>query len=91
MSKARVDFKHKMLRLLKEDEEFRYAVMGLLGIEDIRSGQAGLEQVHVRLKEAVAKLGHAVAKLTERQDRLEQAVGRLAEAQARTECLDIEI
>jgi len=99
MSKTRVDFKHRMLKLLKEDEEFRYAVVGLLGIEDIRSGQARLEQAHVRLEEAVAKLEHAVAKLTERQDRLEeaftnlaerqsrleQAVGRLAEAQARTE------
>jgi len=34
MPKVGVDFKHRMLKLLKEDEEFRYAVVGLIGIED---------------------------------------------------------
>jgi prefoldin subunit 5 len=85
MSKTRVDFKHRMLKLLREDEEFRYAVVGLLGIEDIRSGQARLEQAHVRLEEAVAKLEHAVAKLTERQDRLEEAIVKLTERHERLE------
>jgi len=72
MSKVGVDFKHRMLKLLKKDEEFRYAVVGLIGIEDIRSGQARLEQAHIRLEEAIAKL-------TEGQSRLEEAFMKLTE------------
>jgi hypothetical protein len=29
------ELKSRMLRLLREDEEFRYAVAGLLGLEEI--------------------------------------------------------
>jgi len=92
MSKVGVDFKHRMLKLLKEDEEFRYAVVGLIGIEDIRSGQARLEQAHIRLEEAIAKLTEgqsrleqAFLRLTERQDRLEEAIIKLTERHDRLE------
>jgi exonuclease VII small subunit len=78
MARTTADFKRKVLALLKEDEEFRYAVVGLLGIEDLRSGQA-------RLEEGQARLTEAIQKLTERHDSLELAVQKLAEAQARTE------
>lgn len=30
-----IDLKHRVLRLLKEDEEFRYAVAGLIGLEEV--------------------------------------------------------
>jgi hypothetical protein len=33
--------KSRILRLLKEDEEFRYAVVGLLGLEEILRGWTG--------------------------------------------------
>jgi|GEM_PF-4820250 len=36
------EFKKGMLRMLKEDEEFRYAVAGLIG-EDIRASVARLQ------------------------------------------------
>jgi hypothetical protein len=48
VARATADFKRKMLALLKEDEEFRYAVVGLLGIEDLRGGQARLEEGQAR-------------------------------------------
>jgi len=89
---ARVDFKRKMLSLLKEDEEFRYAVIGILGIEDIRRGQARLEAAVAKLEEAVQRLTErqgaleaAVEKLTERQGVLEEAVQRLTERQGALE------
>jgi len=86
MARTTADFKRKILTLLKEDEEFRYAVVGLLGIEDLRSGQARLEEGQARLTEAIQKLAErhdslerAVQKLVERNDSLEQIVQKLAE------------
>lgn len=86
MPRAEAEFKRRMLRLLKEDEEFRYAIVGLLGIEDVRSGQARLEEAYTRLEQAHVRLEEAVAKLAEAQTRTELAlqeltkqVGRLSE------------
>jgi hypothetical protein len=45
-----------MLRLLKEDEEFRYAVAGLLGLEEILKRLDRNEQELVRLREDMAKM-----------------------------------
>ncbi|MGB9716970.1 MAG: hypothetical protein ACPL4E_00820 [Thermoproteota archaeon] len=78
MAKTTVNLKRRMLTLLKEDEEFRYAVIGLLGLEDLRSGQARLEKAQAGLQEAVEKL-------VGRQDALEKAVEKLVEAQVRTD------
>jgi hypothetical protein len=44
-----------MLRLLKEDEEFRYAVAGLLGLEEILKRLDRNEQELVRLREDMVK------------------------------------
>jgi hypothetical protein len=44
-----------MLRLLKEDEEFRYAVAGLLGLEEILKRLDRNEQELVRLREDMTK------------------------------------
>jgi len=86
MARTTADFKRKILTLLKEDEEFRYAVVGLLGIEDLRSGQARLEEGQARLTEAIRKLTErndslerAVQKLVERDDSLEHIVQKLTE------------
>jgi seryl-tRNA synthetase len=87
MVETTTDLKRKMLALLKEDEEFRYAVTGLLGIEDIRSGQvrlqnglAKLEEAQARLQEAIEKLTESHNKLVERHDILEKAVEKLTES-----------
>ncbi|MEM2909457.1 MAG: hypothetical protein QXO01_00065 [Nitrososphaerota archaeon] len=70
--------KKKFIRLLREDEEFRYAVAGMLGMEDLRRSST-------RLEDAVARLAEAQQRTEERVGRLEDAVARLAEAQQRTD------
>ena len=62
-----------MLRLLREDEEFRLAVMGLLGYSDVKSSVD-------RLVEAVGELTKAVKAHDERLARLENAVEELTKA-----------
>jgi len=63
----------ELLRLLREDEEFRLAVMGLLGYSDVKSSVD-------RLVEAVKELTKAVKSHDERLTRLENAVEELTRA-----------
>ncbi len=53
---ANSNLKSNILKLLKEDEEFRYAVAGLIGLEDLRKGQ-------IELREAVTKLAEEQRKM----------------------------
>jgi len=92
MARTIVNLKRKMLALLKEDKEFRYTVIGLLGIEDLRSGQvrlenglAKLEETQARLQEAIEKLTESHNKLIERHVSLEKTVERLTERQGALE------
>jgi hypothetical protein len=50
------ELKSRMLRLLREDEEFRYAVAGLLGLEEILERLDRHEAELVRLREDMNKL-----------------------------------
>ncbi|MFP3157858.1 MAG: DUF3782 domain-containing protein [Caldivirga sp.] len=68
-----VDLRGLLLRLLREDEEFRLAVMGLLGYSDVKSSVD-------RLVEAVNELAKAVKAHDERLARLENAVEELTKA-----------
>ncbi|MEM2849834.1 MAG: hypothetical protein QXI36_06140 [Candidatus Bathyarchaeia archaeon] len=84
--------KTPVLQLLREDEEFRYAVSGLIGLEDLRSSTKSLMDAVDRLTEHVDKLAEAqkltedrLNILTERVDRLAERVDKLAEAQKLTE------
>jgi hypothetical protein len=63
-----------MLRLLKEDEEFRYAVAGLLGLEEILKRLDRNEQELVRLREDMAKM---FEKHEERFARIEEEIRRI--------------
>jgi hypothetical protein len=63
-----------MLRLLKEDEGFRYAVAGLLGLEEILKRLDRNEQELVRLREDMAKM---FEKHEERFARIEEEIGRI--------------
>ena len=63
----------ELLRLLREDEEFRLAVMGLLGYADLKSSVD-------RLVEAVNELTRAIKSHDERLARLENAVMELTKA-----------
>ncbi|MEM4164873.1 MAG: hypothetical protein QXJ86_03420, partial [Nitrososphaerales archaeon] len=83
----------EFLRLLREDEEFRYAVVGLLGLEDLRvalkaigeavsklvDSQRRLEERVVALEERVIKLDERVVGLEERVVGLEEKVVKLDE------------
>ena len=48
--------KQRFLKLLKEDEEFRYAVAGLLGLEEILKRLDRHEEQLVKLREDMVKL-----------------------------------
>ncbi len=72
------NLKSNILKLLKEDEEFRYAVAGLIGLEDLRKGQNELREAVAKLEKAIAKLEESVASLAEEQRKLEKAVASLA-------------
>jgi hypothetical protein len=71
---ARDRLKSRMLRLLKEDEEFRYAVAGLLGLEEILKRLDRNEQELVRLREDMAKM---FEKHEERFARIEEEIRRI--------------
>ena len=73
------DIKRELLTRLREDEEFRYAVAGLIGLEDLRAGQARLQDSHSRLEEAVAKLAEAQARTEAALKELAIQVGRLSD------------
>ena len=64
------ELKREILRLLREDEEFRYAVAGYLGLEDIRTTLA-------QLAEAVKALIDAVNALNSRVKSLEEGLGEV--------------
>ena len=84
------EFRSRIIKLLKEDEEFRYMVAGLIGLEDIRRGQvelreaiAGLKESHRRLEESHRALQESHKKLEESHRRLEESVANLNDAVAR--------
>jgi len=81
----KAEFRSRILKLLKEDEESRYMVARLIGLEDIRRGQielrgavARLEESHRRLEESVANLNDAVARLAEEQRRVSRTLRSIA-------------
>ena len=86
------EFRSRIIKLLKEDEEFRYMVAGLIGLEDIRRGQielreaiARLEESHRRLEESHRALEESHKKLEESHWRLEESHRRLEESHRRLE------
>lgn len=70
------DEKKKLLKALEEDEEFRLAVMGLLGITDIQS-------ILKELVNAVNTLVNTVRSLTDNQGKLLEIAKQLLEGQER--------
>jgi len=59
----------EILRLLKEDEEFRYAVAGLIGLEEILKRLDSHEAQLVKLREDMNKLREDMNKLREDMNR----------------------
>ncbi len=71
---AKENLKSRILKLLKEDEEFRYAVAGLIGLEEILKRLDRNEQEIVRLREDMTKM---FEKHEERFARIEEEIRRI--------------
>jgi len=82
---AHLELRRRLLDLLKEDEELRYAVAGLLGLEDLRASAKRLEEALAKLAEAQARFEERLSEVEARVGRLEEAIAKLAEAQAKSE------
>ena len=72
------DLKREFLRLLREDEEFRYAVMGLLGMMDLKSSVDNLVKAISDMKDIVAKHGEEIIALKGSVDELRKTVETLS-------------
>jgi len=73
-----VDLRKEVLRLLKEDEEFRLAVTGLLGIDEILKAKVkSLQEQMVKLQEQVAKQGEAILALQRSHEKLAASITAL--------------
>jgi len=66
--------KEEFFRLLKEDEEFRHAVAGLIGYEELLEGQR-------EIRAEIKKLWESQEKLWKGQEKLWEEVKRLREGQ----------
>jgi len=73
--------KDDILRLLKEDEEFRYAVIGLLGLQRLEEAIVRLTYSHTELRGIVARLSDAVSRLIDTQAKIESRLARVEEEQ----------
>jgi len=69
-----------LLRLLREDEEFRLAVMGLLGYSDVKSSVDRLVETVNELTKAVRAHEERLTRVEDRLTRLENAVEELTKA-----------
>ncbi|MEM4407241.1 MAG: hypothetical protein QXI19_00710 [Candidatus Caldarchaeum sp.] len=74
-----VDLKRELLRLLDEDEEFRYAVAGRIGILEILKRLDKLEEGQNKLWENQEKLWEEVRSLRENQEKLWEGQNKLWE------------
>jgi hypothetical protein len=71
--------KKEFLRLLKEDEEFRHAVAGLIGYEELLEGQREIRAQIKKLWEEVKELRLGQEKLWEKYDQLAKGQEKLWE------------
>ena len=73
------ELKREILRLLREDEEFRYAVAGYLGLQDIRTTLAQLAEAVKTLTDAVNALNSRVESLEEGLKEVKASISSLNE------------
>ena len=78
MSKSRI--KEEFITLLEEDKEFRYAVAGLLGLEEVLKRIDKNTEAITKLQKQVAKLQEQVVKLQEQIAKLQEQVAQHGKA-----------
>jgi len=74
-----VELKSKVLRLLREDEEFRYAVAGLIGLDEVLKRLDRHEERMVKLEERMVKLEERMLKVEEELVKLREDMNKLRE------------
>ncbi len=77
MRKLSTSIRKKIIRLLKEDEEFRYMVAGLTGIEEVLRRLDGIEREQKRLREEIIRLGEEQIKLREDFNKMLKEIERI--------------
>ena len=73
------ELKSEILRLLKEDEEFRYAVAGLIGLEEILKRLDKHEKELIRLREDMNKILERLNRHEKELIKLREDMNRLRE------------
>ncbi len=77
------ELKDRILRMLEEDREFRFAIMGLIGLEGIKESIDLLREILYMVKDRLDKLEDRHARLIDAQARTDERVGKLEDAVAR--------
>jgi hypothetical protein len=77
--------KKRILEAIREDAEFRYALMGLLGFQEILNRITKLEERQQVLEERFAKLEERFAELEKKFMELEERFAKLEERQQKLE------
>src|SRR5579875_2033052 len=72
VSSTSSELKKEILRLLKEDEEFRYTVAGLIGLTEVLKRMDRFEEELVKLREDMNKLREDMNKLREDMNRFRE-------------------
>ncbi len=76
--KSSEELKRELLRLLREDEEFRLAVAGLVGLESVLRELKNLREDHAKrfeaLEERMSKVEERLDKVEERLDKVEETL-----------------
>jgi len=75
-----VDLRGLLLRLLREDEEFRLAVMGLLGYADLKSSVDRLVEAVNELTKLAKAHEERLVKVEDRLSRIETTIEELTKA-----------
>ncbi len=82
---ADVELKKKIIQLLKEDEEFRYVVAGVIGLDQILTDTKEIKERLIALEERQTALEERQTALEERQTALEERIISLEERVVRVE------
>lgn len=72
--------KERFLKALETDWEFRNAIMGLLGIQELLKGMAELRSTQVEMLKVLTELVERFNRLEERVDKLDRTMERITAA-----------
>ncbi len=85
MVELSIRLKKSFIKLLIEDSEFRYAILGAIGLEDLKRSHLKLEEIVASLAEAQRRIGERMEQFTNGLIILQKTVEELSIAQKKTE------